>query len=233
MEMHENMPAHVAVIMDGNGRWATERGLNRSAGHRAGVERLREIIRTSDEVGVRALTLYAFSTENWKRPQEEKNVLFALIPEYFSREAAELNRKNVRIRIWGEIGAFSERVRDSLIDAMALTEQNNGLQLNICLNYGARDEILRAARHMAEEALENGAVPDDAAFTKALYSDGVPDPDLLIRTGGELRLSNFLLYQAAYAEFFFTDTYWPDFTKEKYLEAIAEYQRRKRRFGGV
>lgn len=232
-ETIKKLPRHVAVIMDGNGRWATQRGLPRSAGHRAGVERLREIITVSDELGVKALTLYAFSTENWKRPADEKNVLFALIPEYFNKEAAELNRKNVRISIWGEIEAFPEKVRTSLLNAMELTKTNSGLMLNICLNYGGRDEILRAARLMAEEALKTGVVPDNETFESTLYSSETPELDLLIRTGGEIRISNFLLYQAAYAELYFTDVFWPDFTKEKYMEALEEYMRRTRRFGGV
>lgn len=227
------LPQHVAVIMDGNGRWAQKRGLPRTAGHRAGVERLREIIRFSSDAGIKALTLYAFSTENWKRPAEEKNVLFGLLLEYFTREIRELHEKNVRIGIWGEKDPFSEAVRKALVNAEALTKNNTGLMLNICLNYGARDEILRAARRMAEEAVQTGTVPPESVFTDTLWSAGTPEVDLLIRTGGELRLSNFLLYQAAYAELYFTDAYWPDFTEEKYAAALRDYENRKRRFGGL
>ena len=229
----DRLPKHVAVIMDGNGRWAQKRGLMRTAGHRAGVERLREIIRFSSDIGVKALTLYAFSTENWKRPAEEKNVLFSLLLEYFTKEIKELHEKNVRIGIWGEKEPFSAAVRKALVDAEALTKNNTGLMLNICLNYGARDEILHAARYMAEKALDTGAVPEDSVFTDMLWSAGTPELDLLIRTGGELRLSNFLLYQAAYAELYFTDIYWPDFTEAEYALALAEFENRKRRFGGL
>lgn len=229
----DRLPKHVAVIMDGNGRWAQKRGLPRTAGHRAGVERLREIIRFSSDVGIKALTLYAFSTENWKRPAEEKNVLFSLLLEYFTKEIKELHEKNVRISIWGEKEPFSEAVRNALTNAETLTRSNTGLMLNICLNYGARDEILRAAQRMAEEALASDAVPEEKVFTNALWSVQTPELDLLIRTGGELRLSNFLLYQAAYAELYFTDAYWPDFTEERYAEALKEYENRKRRFGGL
>lgn len=227
------LPQHVAVIMDGNGRWAQKRGLPRTAGHRAGVERLREIIRFSSDIGVKALTLYAFSTENWKRPAEEKNVLFGLLLEYFTREIKELHEKNVRIGIWGEKEPFSPAVRKALTDAETLTKENTGLMLNICLNYGARDELLRAARRMAEEAAETGTVPEENVFTDTLWSAGTPEVDLLIRTGGELRLSNFLLWQAAYAELYFTGVFWPDFTEEEYAAALREFQNRKRRFGGL
>ena len=229
----DRLPKHVAIIMDGNGRWAQKRGLMRSAGHRAGVERLREIIRFSSDIGIRALTLYAFSTENWKRPTEEKNVLFSLLLEYFTKEIRELHEKNVRICIWGEKDPFSAAVKKALVDAETLTKGNTGLMLNICLNYGARDEILRAARHMAEETLRRGSVAEDSAFTGMLWSSETPELDLLIRTGGELRLSNFLLYQAAYAELCFTDVFWPDYTEAEYAASLKEYENRKRRFGGL
>lgn len=229
----EKLPKHVAVIMDGNGRWAQKRGLPRTAGHRAGVERLREIIRVSSDIGVKALTLYAFSTENWKRPAEEKSVLFSLLLEYFTKEIRELHEKNVRIAIWGEKEPFSEPVKNALINAEALTKGNTGLMLNICLNYGARDEILRAARRMAQMAADSGQVPGEETFRETLWSAEVPELDLLIRTGGELRLSNFLLYQAAYAELYFTDVYWPDFTEAEYAKALGEYENRKRRYGGL
>ena len=229
----EHIPAHVAMIMDGNGRWAQKRGLPRTAGHRAGVERLRELIRFSSDIGIRALTLYAFSTENWKRPQEEKTVLFSLLLEYFGKEIRELHKENVRVSIWGDKSPFSAAVQKALTDAEALTKENSGLMLNICLNYGSRDELLRAAQAMAAQSLSDGRVASGDVFKNSLYSADTPELDFLIRTGGEYRLSNFLLYQAAYAELYFTDVYWPDFTKSVYCEALREFQKRKRRFGGL
>ncbi len=229
----ETLPRHVAIIMDGNGRWAQKRGYPRPVGHRAGTERLREIIRFSSDAGIEALTLYAFSTENWKRPAEEKSVLFGLLLEYFSKEIDELHDNNVRISIWGEKGPFPENVRKALERAEKRTKDNGGLKLNICLNYGSRDEILRAVRLCAQEAMETGALPEQADFEKHLYSFGTPEIDLLIRTSGEERVSNFLLYQLAYSEMVFTPVLWPDFTQEEYIQALQAYARRKRRFGGV
>ena len=227
------LPAHVAIIMDGNGRWAKRRGALRAAGHRAGVEALRAVIRFSSDAGIRVLTLYAFSTENWKRPQEELSVLFSLLVEYFTREIDELNRNNVRIRIIGDVSAFPKNVRDAVNNAERRTEANPGLVLNIALNYGARAELVRAARLCAEEAIRTGVLPDAAALESRLYTAGLPDPDLVIRTSGEQRLSNYLLYQAAYAELYFTDTLWPDFDEEAYCAALRYFAGRKRRYGGL
>lgn len=229
----ESLPRHVAIIMDGNGRWAQKRGLPRPVGHRAGTERLRELIRFSSDAGIEALTLYAFSTENWKRPAEEKRVLFGLLIEYFNREIDELHENNVRISIWGEKAPFPENVREALEKAEERTRDNGGLKLNICLNYGSRDEILRAVQLCAKEAMETGKLPEQGDFEKHLYSCGTPEVDLLIRTSGEERVSNFLLYQLAYSEMVFTPVLWPDFTKEEYIKALVEYAHRGRRFGGV
>ena len=229
----ETLPRHVAIVMDGNGRWAQKRGLPRSFGHRAGTERLREIIRFSSDAGIQALTLYAFSTENWRRPEEEKSVLFSLLIEYFNSEIDELHENNVRITIFGEKDPFPEKVSAALLRAEDKTRNNTGLRLNIALNYGSRAEILRAVRRCAEKAVQLGAYPGDEAFENELYSAGQPELDLMIRTSGEERLSNFLLWQAAYAELYFTPIYWPDFTREEYIQALREYARRGRRFGGL
>ncbi len=229
----ETLPRHVAIVMDGNGRWAQKRGLPRSFGHRAGTERLREIIRFSSDAGIQALTLYAFSTENWRRPEEEKSVLFSLLIEYFNSEIDELHENNVRITIFGEKDPFPEKVRAALLRAEDKTRANTGLRLNIALNFGGRAGILRAVRRCAEKAVQLGAYPGDEAFENELYSAGQPELDLMIRTSGEERLSNFLLWQAAYAELYFTPIFWPDFTREEYIQALREYARRGRRFGGL
>lgn len=229
----ESLPRHVAIIMDGNGRWAQKRGMPRPVGHRAGTERLRELIRFSSDAGIEALTLYAFSTENWKRPAEEKSVLFGLLIEYFNREIDELHENKVRISIWGEKAPFPENVRRALEKAEERTKDNTGLKLNICLNYGSRDEILRAVQFCSKEAMATGKLPEQGDFEKYLYSYGTPEVDLLIRTSGEERVSNFLLYQLAYSEMVFTPVLWPDFTREEYIKALIEYAHRGRRFGGV
>ncbi|MBQ7278670.1 MAG: di-trans,poly-cis-decaprenylcistransferase [Clostridia bacterium] len=229
----QSLPRHVAIVMDGNGRWAQEKGRPRTFGHRAGTERLREIIRFSSDAGIGALTLYAFSTENWRRPEEEKSVLFSLLVEYFSKEIDELHENNVRITIFGEKDPFPQKVCQALVRAEERTRDNTGLRLNIALNYGSRAEICRAVRLCCEESAKTGAYPGDEAFEQHLYSAGQPELDLLIRTGGEQRLSNFLLYQAAYAELYFTPVFWPDFTREEYILALQAFQKRARRFGGL
>ena len=231
-----NIPRHVAIIMDGNGRWATKRGLPRSAGHRAGMEALRDLITASSELGIEALTLYAFSTENWKRPRDEVGTLFSLVVEYFNREISELHEKGVRIRVLGEMSRVPQKARAALMRAEDITHDNSGLKLNLAINYGARAELVRAARALAEDVSNGGMAPDaidEAAVSSRLYTSGQPDVDLLIRTGGEMRLSNFLLYQSAYAELLFTDTLFPDFDKAHYLDAIREFQGRSRRFGAI
>ena len=231
-----NIPRHVAIIMDGNGRWATKRGLPRSAGHRAGMEALRDLITASSELGIEALTLYAFSTENWKRPRDEVGTLFSLVVEYFNREISELHEKGVRIRVLGDMSRVPQKARAALMRAEDITHDNSGLKLNLAINYGARAELVRAARALAEDVSNGGMAPDaidEAAVSSRLYTSGQPDVDLLIRTGGEMRLSNFLLYQSAYAELLFTDTLFPDFDKAHYLDAIHEFQGRSRRFGAI
>ncbi|MDO4567859.1 MAG: isoprenyl transferase [Clostridia bacterium] len=231
-----DMPCHVAIIMDGNGRWAKRRGLPRAAGHRAGMEALRALIESSSQFGVAALTLYAFSTENWKRPQSEVSALFELLVEYFAREIDELHANGVRIRVIGDVLPLPERSREALALAETKTDKNSGLMLNLAINYGSRAELVRAMRSIAAD-VEGGALCpgdiDDDLLAGRLYTAGLPELDLVIRTAGEQRLSNFLLYQAAYAELIFTDTYFPDFGEEEYAKCIAEYQRRNRRYGGL
>lgn len=235
----DNLPRHVAIIMDGNGRWAQRRGMPRTFGHKAGVEALREIIRHTDDLGIEALTIYAFSTENWKRSAEEVGALMGLLLEYFTRELDELNRKNVQIRILGDIDGMPrglERQQAALHAAIERTRNNIGLKLCIALNYGGQQEIVRAARMLAQQAVAGKIAPEDIdgeRFASALYTAGLPEVDLLIRTSGEMRLSNFLLYQLAYAEFYQTDTLWPDFDRDAYDKALLAYAGRNRRFGGV
>lgn len=221
--------------MDGNGRWAQRRLLPRAAGHRAGVEAMRQVITRCDELGVEALTVYAFSTENWARSREEVGALMSLLLEYFTREIDELHRKNVRILILGDVDGLPQKQRDAVRASMERTRGNTGLKLNIALNYGARAELTRAARMLAERAKSGEISPDDIdenMLSGSLYTAGLPEVDLLIRTSGEQRLSNFLLYQLAYAEFVFDPILWPDFDAAALDRDIAEFQRRQRRFGG-
>jgi undecaprenyl diphosphate synthase len=230
----EALPKHVAVIMDGNGRWAKAKKLSRSAGHRAGVDRLRGIIRMSSDLGIVSLTLYAFSTENWKRPSDEVGTLMALLIEYFTKEIDELFANNVRIRIIGAYEEFAPTVRNVIERAMKRTENNTGLNLNIALNYGSRAEIVRAANLAMRQAITEGKSEITAGMLEQnLYTAGQPEVDLVIRTSGEHRFSNFLLYQISYAEFIFPEEYWPDFSDEAYLDALRVYQSRSRRFGGL
>ena len=231
----QGLPRHVAIIMDGNGRWARQHKLAIALGHRQGVEALRSIIRYSSDHGIEVLSLYAFSTENWRRSKMEVAALMALILEFFNAEIDELHQNRVNIRILGDISAFPEAQQQVLSRAMALTGQNDGLMLNIALNYGGRDEIIRAARAMAREVLEGRISPEDideARFAAALDTAGQPDVDLLIRTSGEQRLSNFLLYQNAYAEMVFPSVLWPDFDVAQYRQALEAFSQRDRRFGG-
>lgn len=224
------LPRHVAVIMDGNGRWANKRGLPRALGHRAGVNRLREIIRFSSDAGIEALTLYAFSTENWKRPSDEVGTLMNLLIEYFQKEIDELDANHVRIRTLGDISALPETVYAAVTSAILRTENNDGLILSIALNYGSHAEILHAVNECTQTC---GAPVTEETFSKHLYTAGLPALDLLIRTGGEKRLSNFMLYQASYAELIFTDDFWPDFDEAHYIAALSEFASRKRRYGGL
>ena len=230
------LPRHVAIIMDGNGRWANARGLPRSAGHAAGTEALRDIIRASDDWGIEALSLYAFSTENWARSKEEVSALMALLLKYFSSEIDELDEKNVRITILGDVDGLPEAQREAVVSAMERTRDNTGLKLNIALNYGGRAELTRAARLLAEQVKEGALDPEDIdedVFAQQLYTAGSPDVDLLIRTSGEQRLSNFLPWQTTYAEFVFDTVNWPDFDRARYMKCLQVYADRDRRFGGV
>jgi undecaprenyl diphosphate synthase len=227
---------HVAIIMDGNGRWAAERGLPRVEGHRQGVESVRRTVEAAMELGITHLTLFSFSSENWSRPRQEINDLFGLLRRFVRRDLAELHKNGVKIRMIGARSGLDDDILRMLDDAVELTKDNAALNLTIAFNYGARDEIARAAQKIAEDAkkgIVDPSVVTPERFATYLDTTGLPDPDLLIRTSGELRLSNFLLWQLAYAEFVFVDVYWPDFTKELFEAAIAEYQRRNRRFGGT
>jgi len=231
-----HMPRHVAIIMDGNGRWATNRGLPRTAGHAAGVEALRDIIRASDDWGIAALTIYAFSTENWARSKEEVGALMSLLLKYFASEIDELDQKKVCIRILGDVNGLPEAQRDAVCSAMERTQENTGLKLNIALNYGGRAELARAARLLAEKAAAGEIKPEDIdenAVEAMLYTAGLPDVDLLIRTSGEVRLSNFLPWQTTYAEMIFDPVLWPDYDRAQYLKNLREFSSRNRRFGGV
>ena len=231
----EKLPRHVAVIMDGNGRWAKKNMLKVALGHRKGVETLRAIIRESSDLGIEALTLYAFSTENWKRSPEEVGALMDLLLEYFTGEIDELDEEQVCIRILGDVDAMPEKQRDALYKAMERTGNNTGLKLNIAINYGGRAEIALAARKLAKD-VKDGIIHvddiDENAVLGALYTRGLPDVDLMIRTSGEMRLSNFLLYQCAYAEFDFPEVLWPEYTLEEYYKSLLRFGKRERRFGG-
>ncbi len=230
------LPRHVAIIMDGNGRWAKARGLPRSAGHRAGVDAVRRAVRAAEALGIEVLTLYAFSSENWSRPRKEVAFLFSLLRRFMHRNVAELHARNVRIRIIGERAGLEKDIVRLLDDCETLTAANTGLTLVFAFNYGGRQEIVAAARRLAEEVHAGRIRPeqiDSTLFSRYLHAPDLPDPDLVIRTSNEQRLSNFLLWQAAYAEFVFVEECWPDFTEETFRKALAEYAARERRFGGI
>jgi undecaprenyl diphosphate synthase len=231
----ERIPCHVGIVMDGNGRWAAQRGLPRLAGHNAGMKALKGIVKRASVLGVEHLTVYAFSTENWKRSKEEVSGIFKLLILYIDRELDELHRNNVRVNILGEYRELPKKALASLEKSLATTAGNTGMQFNIALNYGSRAEIVRAVRAIAGE-LASGALDVDGiceqAVSEHLYTGGIPDPELIIRTSGEKRLSNFLLWQGAYSELVFSDVYWPDFTPDELEKSIEEYQGRARRFGG-
>jgi undecaprenyl diphosphate synthase len=226
------LPVHVAIIMDGNGRWAKKRGLPRAAGHRAGVERIRTIIRMSSDIGIKYLTLFAFSTENWKRPSDEVGVLMGLLLEYLKQELRELHEKNVRIMTLGDLSKLPKEVKDEIERAKLTTKDNTGLTVNMAVNYGGRQEIVDAFKRAVSEGKSAGEI-DEIYVSSLLSTAGQPDPDLIIRTSGETRISNFLLYQMAYAELYFPDTLWPDFDEAEYRKALGVFASRYRRFGGV
>lgn len=230
------IPAHIAIIMDGNGRWAMQRGLPRNAGHRVGVEALRQTVRTCGEIGVKYLTVFAFSSENWSRPQTEVTELMGLLKLFIRKDLAELHKNGVRVRIIGERKTLKPDILGLLVEAEQLTVDNRNLDLIIAFNYGARDEMVRAIGKLGGMIERGELSPDritDQTISSQLDTAGIPDPELIIRTSGEQRLSNFLLWQAAYSEFVFLPCYWPDFSRDDLMAAIAEYEARDRRFGGL
>jgi undecaprenyl diphosphate synthase len=229
------LPRHIAVIMDGNGRWAQKRGLPRVEGHRAGIESVREAVETCARLGVPVLTLYAFSVENWKRPRTEVDVLMKLLKQYLRLELSTLMKNDIRFQVLGRLSELPPDVVSELQAGMERTRGNRGLLFNIALNYGGRAEIVDACRAIVAEALASGGASsvDEASFSEHLYTAGIADPDLLVRTSGELRISNFLLWQIAYAEIWVTETLWPDFRKRDLFEAIIDFQKRERRYGGI
>ncbi len=232
----ENLPVHIAIIMDGNGRWAQKKHKLRISGHREGINRVREIVRCSGNIGIKYLTLYAFSIENWKRPRTEVTALMSLLKEFLRKEVDDLNKNNVTIRYIGRIHELPESVQKEMQKAKKTLENNTGLVLTLALNYGGRAEIIDAVHKIVNDVKSNKIALEkiqEESFSAYLYTSFYPDPDLLIRTSGEIRISNFLLWQIAYSEIFITPVLWPDFKEKEYLEAILDYQKRHRRFGGI
>ena len=232
----EKLPRHIAIIMDGNGRWANERGKPRIFGHRAGLESVRKVVRTCSEIGIGYLTLYTFSVENWMRPKEEVDALMQMLVELLRDEVKDLNERNVKILFIGRTQDLPAYVQKELKKAIQTTCQNTGLRLVVALSYGGRSEMVDAARRFAKEVLKGSFKPDqltEESFRDFLYDPTIPDPDLLVRTSGEMRISNFLLWQSAYTEVWITDVYWPDFRKGELFQSILDYQKRERRFGKV
>jgi undecaprenyl diphosphate synthase len=227
-----NPPKHVAIIMDGNGRWALSRGLPRLAGHRAGTENLRRIITASVEFGVKYLTIYAFSTENWGRPREEVEGLMHILEDVIDKELAELHKEGVQLRHIGRLERLAPALQEKVQAAIELTRNNSRLVLNVAFNYGGRDEIVNAIQRIVKDGIKPEDITADL-IGKYLFTAGIPDPDLIIRTSGELRVSNFLIWQGAYSEWYVTPVYWPDFDKEEYRKALDTYNRRDRRYGGL
>ncbi|MFI3313662.1 MAG: polyprenyl diphosphate synthase [Eubacteriales bacterium] len=230
------VPRHIAIILDGNGRWATKRGLPRTAGHAMGSENFRKIATYCKDIGVEYLTVYAFSTENWKRSQEEVTAIMGLLKKYLFEALEKMEQDRIKLHFFGELSPLSPELQQLAQETMEKSKAYEGFQANICLNYGGRDEIVRAARDYAQSCVEGGAEPaqlTEALFSNLMYSKDVPDPELIIRPSGEIRVSNFLLWQSAYSEYYFTDVLWPDFTPEELEKAIADFNGRGRRFGGV
>lgn len=235
-QLSGEIPQHIGIIMDGNGRWAKKRGLPRSAGHKAGAETLKKITEYCSDIGVKAITAYAFSTENWSRPKEEVDALMDLLYDYLSNAHKTLAGKNTVIRVVGKVDGLPKRIQDKIVETEAMTSKNTGIRLNLALNYGGREEITHAARTLAREVKEGRLKPeeiDEQQIGKHIYTHDLPDPDIIIRPSGELRLSNFMLWQAAYAEFWFSDINWPDFSRHDVDRMIRDYQKRNRRFGGI
>ncbi len=231
----EKMPEHVAIIMDGNGRWAQNKNLPRMAGHNAGMLAMKEIVKASSSLGIKYLTVYAFSTENWKRSTEEVSGIFKLLVIYIEKELKELHENNVKVKILGDYQKLPKEAVKSLERSLETTKNNTGLQFNIALNYGGRDEILRSVKKLAQDVQDGNLKANDITeelIEANLYTKGIPDPDMIVRTSGEMRLSNYLLWQSAYSEFVITDVLWPDFSRDEYEKTIEIFQNRKRRFGG-
>jgi len=232
----DRLPRHIAIILDGNGRWAKQRSLPRTAGHKVGAETFRTIATYCRDIGIDYLTVYAFSTENWKRPKEEVDTIMGLLKAYLLEAIDTMEKDNVRLCFMGDMTVLNDELRELVERCNEISAKLSGCQCNICINYGGRAEIIQAARNFAADCVQGNANAEELteeAFEKYLYSAGIPSPELLIRPGGEQRLSNFLLWQSAYAEFYYTDVLWPDFSKEELLKAISAYQRRNRRFGGL
>lgn len=230
------VPKHVAIVMDGNGRWATKRGLPRTAGHAAGSETFRKIATYCKNIGMDYLTVYAFSTENWKRSEEEVGAIMGLLKKYLFEALEKMEQDRIRLEFFGDLSRLSPELRELAQKTREVSQKYEGFQANICLNYGGRDEIVRAARQYAKRCVQGDFVPDELTedlFGSFLFSFGIPDPDLIIRPSGEQRISNFLLWQSAYAEYYYTDVLWPDFDPDELEKAIASFNRRNRRFGGV
>lgn len=232
----DKLPQHIAIIMDGNGRWAKKRFMPRTFGHRAGMGSLKQTVETCAELGISCLTVFAFSTENWKRPREEISYLMSLLVEYINKEIEELHQNNIRLQVLGDYCSLPQDSVQAIDLALKKTAANKGMVFNIAINYGARDEIIKAVQHLGALVKQGQLNPEDideCYFNQALYTAGLPDPDLLIRTAGEMRVSNFLLWQIAYAELWFSPLMWPEFTQEELLKAIWNFQQRDRRFGGL
>lgn len=224
------LPTHIGIIMDGNGRWAQKRNLPRYYGHKEGIESVRRVVKTAKKYGVKYLTLYSFSTENWKRPKEEVEFLFKLMEERLKKEGEKLNKQNVRVRFIGNRKQLPQRLQKIMGDVEELTKNNNGFNLTFAINYGGREEILQAIKKVKKYKIKD---LNEDNFKRYLYTKDLPDPDIIVRTAGEKRISNFLLWQSSYSEFYFTKTLWPDFSEEDFLKVLSDYQRRKRKFGGL
>lgn len=230
------LPRHIAIIMDGNGRWAKKRGLPRTAGHKVGAETFRNIATYCNDIGIEYLTVYAFSTENWKRPEDEVSAIMKLLEEYIIEAFEKVRRDNIHLEFWGDRSRLSPKLQSMMAEVEEKSRDMTGIHVNVCLNYGGRGEIATALRTLAEKVRDGELAPqdiDEAMISSALYSKDVPDPELIIRPSGEIRVSNFLLWQSAYSEYYFTDALWPDFDSHELDRAIISYQNRSRRFGGV
>lgn len=231
--VNNGLPRHVAIILDGNGRWAQKRGLPRTAGHSVGAENFRTISKYCKKIGIEFLTVYAFSTENWKRPKSEVDAIMRLLEKYLDEAIEKMEKDEIKLKFLGDVSVLSPKLQEKIAEVEMISSRYDGVQANICLNYGSRDEIVKAAIRFAEDYKETGKLLDEKEFSKYLYSCDIPDPDLIIRPSGEYRLSNFLLWQSAYSELYFTDVLWPDFSPEELDKAIESFKQRKRLYGGL